>query len=195
MKNSLWNRMENGLKPKAEVQTSSVDDKSMVWKVPLIILPFMALLLIPGDLETVLQIISFIVGIFMIYISTQKIFQFKLSGSWKTVEGELLYSKVAIDNPYARDLLKSYFPYMKYSYTVGRKTYFSDKVANYRELRDYPEEIEEMITQMTTPKLTVYYNPKNPEKSLLIADMPLHRKLFWIFMLLMGVGAFWAGLM
>ncbi len=131
-----------------------------------------------------------VVGVFIVYKSIQRISQFHLSKRWKQAEGTLLYKKVAMDNPYAADRAKSYFPYMKYRYRVGRITYVSDSVSNYRELRDFPEEIEVFMEALATPRLIVYYNPKYPSQSLLIADMPLHRKVFWIMMLLLGLGSF-----
>ncbi len=162
MNNKLIHRINRGLKPKKSIKKSSADDKSIIWKIPLITIFFMILLLFPMDLEIVLQIILFVVGIFMTLISIRKIQQFKLSNTWKTAEGELLYKKVAKDNPYAADRATSYFPYMKYSYQVGRKTYISDTVANYRELRDFPEEIDELMERMSSSALKVYYNPKDP---------------------------------
>lgn len=195
MNNKFLYRVNRGLKPKKTVVESSADDKSIMWKLPLIIFPFILLLLLPIDLGIALSIILIAVGIVLTYISIQKFNQFTLSNTWKIVDGELLYKKVTVDNPYAADRAKSYFPYIKYSYTVERKTYVSDTVANYRELRDFPEEIDELMQLMSTPILKVYYNPKDPSESLLIADMPLHRKIFWIFIFLLGCSSFVAALL
>ncbi len=186
MNNKLIHKINRGLRPKKTVEKSSRDDRSIMWKLPLAGIPLMVLLLLPVNLGTTLSIVLVGVGAVLIYMSIPRITQFKLSAAWKTVEGELLYTKVAVENPFAADRAKSYFPYMKYSYKVGRKTYVSDRVANYRELRDFPEEVEALMKQMSTPVLRVYYNPKKHSESLLIADMPLHRKIFWIFIFLLG---------
>jgi len=186
MNNKLIYKINKELRPKKKIEKSSLDDRSIIWKLPLIGVPFMILLLLPIDLGKTLSIVLVGVGVVMIYMSISKVTQFKLSTTWKTVDGELLYKKVAVDNPFAADRATSYFPYMKYSYKIGRKTYVSDIVANYRELRSFPEEIEDLMKQMSTPVLRVYYNPKKHSESLLIADMPLHRKIYWIFIFLLG---------
>jgi len=195
VKNKILQRIDKGLKPKKYVKPSKVDDRSLYWKLAILFFPFSLLMLLPVDLSKIFPIVLVLIGIPMTYKSIQRIRQFSLSDRWKTVTGELLYKKVAIDNPFAADRAKSYFPYMKYSYKVDSKTYVSDTVANYRELRDFPEEIEEYMEQLTRASLKVHYNPEKHAESLLVADMPLHRKIFWIFIFILGFSSVIIGVM
>lgn len=167
-------------------KNKKIDDRSIPWKVfGLVLFAF----LFQFSYGTVLQntFIPLILGIALIYYSAKKLTLFNLSQKWENTEGTLLYKKAAIDNPYARELVWSYFPYIKYSFNVKGRTYTSDHVAYYRELKNKPEQIETFISELSEPSLTVYYNPQNPNESVLIPDMPLHRKLFWYFFLLIGI--------
>lgn len=189
-------RFKKSFEPKKYIKSSSHDDRSIAWKIPLIFIPVFAMLLFPVNTTEVFSLILSVAGGIMVYISVIRIDQFKLSHRWKKIEGKLLHKKVVIDNPYAeRDYVKSYFPYMKYSYSVEGRVYVSDKVANYRELRDFPEEIEEMMESLSIPDLIVYFNPKKPSESLLIPDLPVHRKIFWIFIFLLGLVLLTVGLL
>jgi len=185
MKPKVIRRLEKGLGSKKPVKTSTADDRSFFWKFSLIT-PLPVLLLLPVDTTGIFAVILLGIGGGMTVLSLYRIRQFRLSARWQTTTGTLLYKKVAIDNPAAADRGRSYFPYIKYRYAVGSREYYSDSVGNYRELRDFPEEIEEWMEQLATPSLRVYYNPEKPSQSLLIADMPLHRRLFWIFIFVLG---------
>jgi len=169
-------------------KNKKIDDRSIPWIVfGVVLLAF----LFPLSYGTVLQntLIPFILGLVFVYFSIKKILLFNLSKKWKNTEGEVLYTKVAIDNPYAREMVWSYFPYIKYSFNVKGRIYTSDHVAYYRELRSRPQQIETFLSNLSEPNLTVYYNPQNPKESVLIPDMPLHRKLFWYFFLFIGISS------
>ena len=169
-------------------KNKTIDDRSVPWKVFGIVL---FAFLFHFSYGTSLQntFIPFVLGIALIYFSAKKITHFNLIQKWKNTDGTLLYKKVAIDNPYAREMVWSYFPYIKYSFNVKGRTYTSDHVAYYRELKSKPEQIENFISELTEPNLTVYYNPQNPNESVLIPNMPLHRKIFWYFFLLIGISS------
>jgi len=169
--------------------SSSVDDKSVIWKVGVVVLLAPLFLFLPYDSIFKDVIFPLGVGIGLIYISIIRIRKFNLARKWKTTDGELLYKKVAIDNPYARELVRSYFPYIKYCYSVQGRTYVSDTVAYYRELKSSEHQVEKLINKMTTSGFKVYYNPDKLEESVLIANIPLHRKVFWIFIFLLGCTA------
>lgn len=167
-------------------KNKKIDDRSVTWKVfGLVLFAFLFQFFYGTTLLN--TFIPFILGIALIYYSVKKLTLFNLSQKWENTEGTLLYKKVAIDNPYAREMVWSYFPYIKYSFNVKGRTYTSDHVAYYRELKSKPEQIETFISKLSEPNLIVYYNPQNPNESVLIPDMPLHRKIFWYFFLLIGI--------
>ena len=114
-----------------------------------------------------------------------------------------VYQKIGIDNPHTQtvynsngdDLARLYFPYIKYSYIVNGKTYISDNVAFYRELKNDENNIKSLIKEIIEPTLTVYYNPLDSEKSTLIPNFPLHRKIFWYFIMTIGLSSIIIGLL
>ena len=170
-------------------QSSSEKDKSIIWKLPLLLLPLLVLFYLPYNNYISDVIFPFTIAIALIYVSFKKIQNFDLSKKWKTCQGTLLYTRVGVDNPYAQELVRSYYPYIKYSYIVKKNTYISEKVGHYRELRSSKEEIEKLIDQLTSSGVQVYYNPHKVTQSVLLPIMPLHRRIFWIFLLLLGLVA------
>ncbi|MBN2892325.1 MAG: DUF3592 domain-containing protein [Bacteroidales bacterium] len=178
-----------------EKTSTSIDDRSVVWKVGIIVLFSPLFIFLPHDSILKDVIFPLFVGMGLLYISINKMRRFNLVTKWKITDGELLNKKVAIDNPYAREFVRSYFPYIKYSYPVHGKTYISDSVAHYRELKSSEQEIEKLMDKMTASGLKVYFNPNRPEESVLIANIPLHRKLFWLFIFFLGCTALSVGLL
>jgi len=124
---------------KRKQQSSSEKDKSIIWKLPLLLLPLLVLFYLSYNNYISDVIFPFTIAIALIYVSFKKIQNFDLSKKWKTCQGTLLYTRVGVDNPYAQELVRSYYPYIKYSYIVKKNTYISEKVGHYRELRSSKE--------------------------------------------------------
>jgi hypothetical protein len=181
--------LNKGFQSKKHISQSNVDDKSLIWKIVLLFVPLSMLVFFPNCFEECSKVFLFIVGFVLIFLSAKKLLRSDVRKSWYKTQGEVLYHKAAIDNPYASEHVRSYFPYIRYSYKVKNRLYKSDKVAEYRELKDYPEEIEYLINSISRPELNVYYNPKKPDQSLLIPNLPLHRLIYWIFLVMIGIGS------
>jgi len=163
------------------------------WIVSIVVIIVPILLLFTIGTPTFDKLVPLILGIVLILMSLRRLFKSSLQDRWKMTDGTLLYRKVAIDNPQARKMVWSYYPYIRYSYKVNTRVFSSDHVAYYRELRSKPEDIEKLIDDLTA-SLKVYYNPQNPKESVLIANLPLRRKIFWYFFLLIGLFSFYIGI-
>ena len=185
--------------------SENVNDNSLVKKSILILgtLFFIMVVLIPFAPNLSNIIIPFGIGIPLLIISFKRWQQFDVTNKWIQTNGKLLYRKVAIDNPNTQavydsnghDLARLYFPYIKYSYEIKGKTHTSENVAFYRELKGNKDDINSLITKLVEPHLIVYYNPLKVEESTLIPKFPLHRKIFWYFIMSIGLTSVIIGLL
>ena len=149
------------------------------------------------------SIIPLGIGIPLVIISFVRWNQFDVTKKWNQTTGKVIYQKIGIENPHTEaiytssghDLARLYFPYIKYSYEIKGKTYISDNIAFYRELKNDENDIKSLIKEITEPILTVYYDPVYIEKSTLIPKFPLHRKIFWYFIMSIGLSAIIIGLL
>lgn len=163
---------------------------------------FIIFVIIPfaSDISDILIPIG--IGIPFVIISFIRWKQFDISKQWKQTMGKVIYTKIGIDNPHTQavynsngdDLARLYFPHIKYSYEVEGKKYISENVAFYRELKTRKKAIKLFIQDLVEPTLIVYYNPKCRNESTLIAKFPLHRRIFWYFIMSIGLTSIIIGL-
>jgi hypothetical protein len=173
------------------------ETNSIILKLGLAFFPLTLFIFLPYDfqqkvhLDTILLIS---IGSISLYLSLKKLSDVNTASSWTKTRGKLLYQKVKCDNPHAQKMVRSYYPYLKYSYEVRGKTYTSDKVAFYRELHDTEYETIKYIKTISQPFLNVYFNPRQHNASVIAPNLPLHRKIFWYFFVLLGVSSIFIGL-
>jgi len=139
------------------------------------------------------ELILFLIGLGLVFIAVKKLHILHQASSWEKTEAKVLHTEVKIDNPMAREFVWSYYPYIRYQYYVNRREYISDHVAFYRELRDNRSDVERYIKQLIKLRLYIYYDPRDPQKSIIVKTLPFSRKMFWYFFMLLGIGSIYIG--
>ncbi len=173
------------------------ETRLLIVKIFVALLPLTLLIFLPYEFQQIIHfdiIVLMLIGIITLYLSVKKLSDVNKALKWNRTEGRLLYQKVKCDNPHAQEMARSYYPYIKYEYEVKGKIYTSDNVAYYRELNDTISETEEYIKTISQPILNVYFNPNEHGESVLVPNLPLHRKIFWYFFVLLGTSSIFIGL-
>ena len=173
------------------------ETSSIIVKLGIALLPLTLLIFLPYEFQQKIHfdiIILIGIGIISLYLSLKKLSNVNKALKWNKTRGRLLYQKVKCDNPHAQEMVRSYYPFIKYEYEVKGKIYTSENVAFYRELNDTKDETEEYIKTISQPFLNVYFNPNAYEESILVPNLPLHRKIFWYFFVLLGTSSIFIGL-
>ena len=170
---------------------------SIIAKGVLALFPLTLLIFLPYEFQQKIHfdiIIVIGIGVISLYLSLKKLSNVNKALKWNKTRGKVLYQKVKCDNPHAQEMARSYYPYIKYEYEVKGTIFTSDNVAFYRELNDTIDKTEEYIKTISQPFLNVYFNPNAYEESVLVPNLPLHRKVFWCFFVLLGISSIFIGL-
>ena len=173
------------------------ETSSIIVKIGIALLPLTLIIFLPYEFQQKIHFDIFvliIIGVISLYLSLKKLSSVNRALKWNKIRGTLVYQKVKCDNPHAQEMVRSYYPYIKYEYEVKGKLYTSDNVAFYRELNDTKDETQEYIKTLSQPFLNVYFNPNKFEESVLVPSLPLHRKIFWYFFVLFGISSIFIGL-
>jgi Protein of unknown function (DUF3592) len=97
------------------------------------------------------------------------------SKHWPTTTGKILESNLDGDSD-------GWFPHVRYAYTVNKKYYMHDRLYFYdNNSSSKREALRHLSPYPIGQTVTIYYNPRKPEDSVLDRRIPLWMSLFWLF--------------
>lgn len=109
----------------------------------------------------------------------------KESCKWPKVEGEIVSSEVVsgLNPPYKGNITCIAEPGIRYKYAVDGKEYEHNKVAFFHIQNTSSADAQKVTDKYPKgAKVTVYYNPQNPQEALLELESPRH------MLIIAGVG-------
>jgi len=120
----------------------------------------------------------------------------KESESWPSVRGRVEGVETEY-TPGGRYSRRGYLVKVSYSYTVGEKSYRSDRIEFVTEAERHPDEAAARAAVAAFPSgpATVYYNPRRPSESTLLRRYRLLRQSAIPILCAFGIPAFFLGLL
>jgi uncharacterized membrane protein YidH (DUF202 family) len=126
--------------------------------------------------EKVLGVIFILVGIGVMIYGYSQYSQAKQSQFWETVSGSIISSKIVSGKNSDNEVF--YKPKIKYKYSIAGVTYRSDRIFFGDPLEQTSAAMPAKYVSMfpANAVVTVYYNPFNPAKSVLLPGETTYAK-------------------
>jgi len=114
-------------------------------------------------------LIFFALGVLMLYFGFNSMKTLRESKSWQSVKGEIVSSTVEIRQEESNGkMIEMYYPNIRYGYFVAGSQFFNNKIS----FGDYGSNKRRTASKICNNypadlAVTVYYNPKDPQNSVL----------------------------